>query len=287
VPDLTDFLALDFWRDHARAAAYYCWGFLAFVAFAAFNFPYTQALSAAVAPLGMKASWSGQHFRLPIGVEIQNLRLTSLSNPGAPPAVESESMGITPALSAILLGRPTIHVHAGLYGGDVNATLRRAANGISAVFDARNLSLARYRGLATWGVALNGEVSASGSVSKVNGLVETTDGRIDLQGKSLTIRPGFGFPDLAFANLQGNARIGDGVVTIDSLHGSGADGSIDLSGAIRLAPDIRASMLHLTLRIEPSPAGAARLAFLIRLLPRPPGVQPYRVGGSMARPIFS
>ncbi|HEY2663336.1 MAG TPA: type II secretion system protein GspN [Candidatus Binataceae bacterium] len=285
--DLTGFLTSDFWRDHARGAAYCCWGFLAFVAFTAFNFPYTQALSAAVAPLGMKASWSGERFKLPVGVEIQNLRLTNLSNPGAPPAFESESMGIAPTLSAILLGRPAIHLRASLYGGDIEATLRGTTRGISAVFDTRNLSLARYRGLAAWGFALNGEVSASGAVSAANGLVDTIDGRIDLHGKSVTVRPGFGLPDFAFTNLEGNATMVGGVVTIDSFHGSGADGSIDLSGTIRLASELRTSMLNLALRIEPSPEGSARLGFLMRLLPRPPGVQPYRVGGSMAQPIFS
>src|SRR5271166_4662881 len=122
--DLAGLLSLEFWRDHARVVAYCCWGLLAFVVVGVANFPYTEALSAAVAPLGMKASWDGERSRLPVGVEIQNLRLTSLSDVGGPPALETESLGITPALSAILLGRPTIRVHASLYGGYVKATLR-------------------------------------------------------------------------------------------------------------------------------------------------------------------
>jgi type II secretion system protein N len=285
--DLAEFRSLEFWRDHARLVAYCCWGLIAFVVFAAADFPYTAALSAAVASLGMKASWDGERSTLPVGVEIQTVRLTSLSDVGGPPALETESLGITPALSAILLGRPTIRVRANLYGGDVKATLRGGGRGVSAVFDVRDLSVARYRGLAAWGVSLNGQVSARGSVFNPNGMIDSTVGRIELQGKSLTIRPGFGFPALAFANLKGNATIVGGVVTIYSLRGTGADGSIDLIGTIRLAPEIRASLLNLAFRIEPSASGTARLAFLMRLLPHPPGVEPYRVGGSIARPSFS
>ena len=287
MPDLSVLLSVEFWRDHARTAAYCGWGIFAFIAFAASNFPYTQLLSAAVAPLGMKASWSGQHFRLPIGVEIQNLRLTSLSDPSARPAFESESMGVAPALSAIVLGEPAIHLRATLFGGDVEATLNGAAKGISALFNANSLSLARYRGFATWGVALNGEVSASGSVSAPSGLIEAADGRIDLHGRSLTVRPSFGLPAFELANLDAQATMVGGVVTIDSLHGSGAEGSLDLSGTIRLASDLRSSLLNLALRIEPTSAGSARLAFLMRFLPHPPGPLPYRLQGSIAQPILS
>lgn len=287
MPDLAALLSFDFWRDHARTAAYWGWGIFAFIAFAASNFPYTQALSAAVAPLGMKASWSGQRFRFPIGVEIQNLRLTSLSDPSAPPAFESESMGVAPALSAIVLGRPAVHLRATVYGGDVKATLNGAGKDFSALFEASNLSLARYRGLAAWGVALNGQVSASGSVSAASGLVDAVDGRIDLYGKSLTVRPSFGLPAFELATFDAKATMVGGVVTIDSFHGSGADGSLDLSGTIRLASDPRTSLLNLALRIEPTPKGSSRLAFLMRFLPHPPGPLPYRVQGSIAQPILS
>ncbi len=284
--ELRDRLTLDYWREHVLEAAYIGFGLIAFLIFMVASFPYDQALSAALGPAGLALEYSDRRLQLPLGATLDNVRLVSLNNPG-PPILQTDQLRLAPTFASILIGRPGVRISADIYNGTVKATVRRAGNELRISFAVDALELRRYRGLVRLGASAEGQLSGSGWVAIAPNGPAASSGDVDLEGKSLIIRIGSGLPPIAFTDLKGSIRLDDGVLEIKRLTGSGTDGTLDAHGAIRLAPDLRASQIALSLKIDPTPGGRARLGFLLGLLPHPPGPQPYNVRGSLLTPKIS
>src|SRR5271156_1430895 len=162
--DLRPYLTVDYWREHWLVATYVIWGVALFATFAVGNFPYQDTLSAIVTPLGYKITYDAQHLTLPIGAVLENVRLVSAADPANDLLFQSSDVTLAPALGSMLIGRPGLRINAEAYDGRVFATVWRTRSGIAVDFDARALTLARYRLAAQYGARVIGTLSGAGSI---------------------------------------------------------------------------------------------------------------------------
>ncbi|HUY18342.1 MAG TPA: type II secretion system protein GspN [Candidatus Binataceae bacterium] len=282
-----DLLSAEFWRSHLLAIGYIGIGMLVFVVFLAADFPYGQALTSMLAPLNLALTYTDHHARLPIGTELDGVRLSNTLMPGAPPLLDGANVTLAPALGSLLLGRPGIHLEAELYGGFVSLVLYRISHGVGVGMDASSLDLSRYDELVRMGVNARGFLSGRGSGSLPNLDPMLGSGQVHLKLTHFTLRVIRGLPTLRFGDLDGSAHVEGGVVTVDSLDAAGGDFTVSASGTIRLAADLPDSLIDLRVKLEPTPSGRRRLGPLFQMLPHPPGAQPYLVRGRLAAPQIS
>src|SRR2546421_5234407 len=128
---LADFL--DLMRDHLLELAYAAAGLLLFLIFLLASFPYADALTGVLSPLGLSITNSGQQFAFPIGVRLNRVRV--IDGSADHPLLESDSMRVSPALMALLLGSPGVVVHADLYGGALKFRARKSGDGTTLMID--------------------------------------------------------------------------------------------------------------------------------------------------------
>ncbi len=201
MPEITEVLSLDYWRDHATVAAYAAAGLVLFVIFTIGTFPYDRALTSALVPLGFKVSYRGEHPAFPVGAVLDDVKLVSLEQPGAPPLLQSEALKLTPGLGT-LIGRPGVGLRADLYGGRARVTVRRSGGLTTLTFDAdqhRFVALPDAFKLAT---ALKGIVSGSGDFETADSTMQAQKGNLVLDGHDLDLVVIRGFPGLKFSQAQ-------------------------------------------------------------------------------------
>ncbi len=285
--DLRRFLTASYWREHSVATAYWVWGIFLFLVFMVGNFPYQDTLSTILKPTGWRISYGDQRTSFPIGVKLEDIRLTSTIDPTGQAVFQSADMTLTPALGSLLMGHPGLHLNAEAYDGRVYATVRRVGDGLEVDLDVRDLNLARYRALPVPGASLNGLFSGTGSVALSGYAIDSGSGKLELNGKGFALKPGSGFPDIAFADCKAVLKLEHGVVKIEQIEGNGADLKALAEGELTLAPDLGNSTIRMTLQLEPTPAGRSHLGIWLGLLPHPPGSQPYTIRGPLHAPSIS
>ncbi|MFZ0888744.1 MAG: type II secretion system protein GspN [Candidatus Binataceae bacterium] len=258
-----------------------------FVIFLIGRFPYAEALSAVLAPSGLKLNYQAQRFSLPFGVELDDVRLSPAGAALGPPIVQSRQMTLAPTLSALLLGRVAVRVRAELYDGLVHATLTRVGDLLDVDFDLHDLELARWQGPDLMRLPVDGLLSGQGDVMLDRRDFLADSGHVEFSGKRLTMRFTSMMPPVRFDNLNGTLSIDRGLVKIEKLDGHGADMALTAQGAIHLARDLRESTVDLTFALEPTEQGRSRLALLLAILPHPPGPQPYTLRGPIRFPLIS
>lgn len=285
--DLRRYLTADYWREHFVATAYWLWGIFLFLVFMVGNFPYQDTLSTILKPMGWRISYGDQRTSFPIGVKLENIRLTSTIDPAGQAVFQSADMTLTPALGSLLMGHPGLHLSAEAYDGRIYATVRRVGDGLEVDLDARNLNLARYRALRLPGASLNGLFSGTGSVALSGHAIDAGSGKLELNGKGFAVKLGAGFPAIAFADCKAILKLEHGVVKIEQIEGNGADLKALAKGELTLAPDLSNSTVQLTLQLDPTPAGRSHLGIWLGLLPHPPSSQPYTIRGPLRAPSIS
>ncbi len=285
--DLRRFLTASYWQEHSIATAYWVWGIFLFLVFTIGNFPYQDTLSTILKPTGWRISYGDQRTSFPIGVKLENFRLTSTVDPTGRAVFQSADMTLTPALGSLLMGHPGLHLSAEAYDGRIYATVRRVGDGLQVDLDARDMNLARYRALPLPGASLNGLFSGTGSVALSGQAIDTGSGKLELIGKGLAVKLGSGFPAIAFADCKAVLKLERGVVKIEQIEGNGTDLKALAKGELTLAPDLSNSTIQMTLQLEPTPAGRSHLGIWLGLLPHPPGSKPYTIRGPLRAPSIS
>jgi type II secretion system protein N len=277
----------DYWRDHLLTVVYVGAGLLFFFIFLAADFPYGEALSSMAAPFGLSLTYKDRQSSLPFGAELDGVTLTNLLAPGSPPLLENTTLTLTPGLVSLLFARPSINAKAELYGGFVTLGLSRAHGAIRVSVETSNLDLGRYNALMKMGVNLRGFVSGNGagSIPEVDPVLG--NGQLHIAVKRCTLRVARGLPMLKLGDLDGAAHLAHGMLQIDSLTAHGGDFEVNATGTLKLAPDLSDSLLDLQLKLVPTAAARTRLAFLLQMLPHPPGPEPYLIRGPITAPAIS
>jgi type II secretion system protein N len=284
--DFRELLSLEYWRTHRLESAYVATGLVLFVFFLFATFPYANILSAVLAPMGVRVSSAGQSIAIPIGAKLYNVRI-SPDAPGARPLFASESVHVAPALLSMLLLQPGIRASADAYQGTIQISAHRSGAGTALNFSARKVNLAGYEALRALGVALGGTLDATGSVVVIPEAPLSDSGTVHLIATGLEGRMKGSMPALKLGTLDASMSLDKGVLRLSSLKTSGGDLAINGSGNIRIAPNLRDSRLALHFTLLPAPTARMKLAFLLGLLPHPPGTRPYTLGGTIGSPTLS
>ena len=286
MPEFGDLLRLDYWREHSIVAAYALAGLVLFAIFVVGTFPYDQALTGALVPLGFKLSYQDEHPAFPVGAVLEDVKLLSLDQPAAPPLIQTDALKLTPGMGT-LIGRPGVAIHADLYGGTARVSVGRSGNLTKLIFDLSNIDLARYPLPPQFGAGLKGIVSANGNFQMVGQVIASQQGNLALDGHDLDFVLLKGLPPLRFRNLNASVQIDQATLRINDLQGSGPDMTVSGSGLIHMGPTVASSMMELTLRISPTVAGRARLGVLFAFLPHPPDNRPYIFHGPLLMPAVN
>jgi type II secretion system protein N len=286
MPEFGDLLSLDYWREHSMALVYALAALMFFVIFTVGTFPYDQALTGVLLPLGLKISYQFERPAFPVGAVLQDVMLISLDRPSAPPLVRSEALKLTPGLGT-LIGRPAIGMRADMYGGRVRAKVRSQGNNIGLDLSLSDIDLARYPIPSTLGTMLKGIVSGQADFQDLGPAMNAQKGDITLEGHGVEFSVVKGFPSLRFALLKGSCTIDHATLRINALFGKGPDMTISGSGVIHIGPTPAQSIMVMTLRIAPTVAGRARLGVLFAFLPHPPDNRPYIIHGPLLMPQAS
>lgn len=282
-----DLLSGEFWRSHLLAISYAGLGLLLFFVFLAADFPYGDALSSLLAPLNLALTYTDHRARLPIGAELDGVTLSNTLAPGSPPLLDGANITLAPTLGSLLLVRPGIHLKAELYGGFLSLVLYHISNGVGVGVDASSLDLSRYDQLVRMGVNLRGFLSGDAAGLLPDGDPMLGTGQIHLKVTHCMLRIMRGMPTLNLGDLDGSARLDHGVLTIDSLDGTGGDLIVNATGTIRLAPALPDSLIDLRVKLDPTASGRRHLAIMLQMLPHPPGPQPYFVRGPILAPAIT
>ncbi len=263
--------------------AYAIIGLSIFIAFLAARFPYPQALSDALAPMGYSITIGSQGYSFPFGAELDNVTIAPLSQPG-PAVLSSPRVIVAPSLLSILIFHPGLHVKADLYGGNVNTVARPSAGGTLINFKLKELQLANLKLLDAWGLRMAGALSGKGKawVPPVN--PDATSGNVELEAQKVNLTPPSPLPAVAVGQAEGTFSIQNQIVTIQNFKTTGGDIEITANGTIQLAPDPQESELNIEFTLNVTPDAQQRLVFLLAGLPHPPGPTPYQLTGTFQSP---
>ncbi len=283
--ELRDVLNRDFWRAHATEAAYIGAAAVLFAIFLVATFPYSDAVSGVLAPAGLALKSADQRVSFPFGAELEDVRLISLTSPGAP-LLESERIKVTPALGSLLLFHPGVNATAAMSGGVVKVSAHRGGDGTHVAFDLDALNLAQSRGLAAIGASLAGTLSGAGELVLATDDSGSQSGDVTLKADGMNLRVGPGMPAIKFGDVTAKLKLAGAVLMVEELKSSAGDLTLDGHGTIRPAADWRQSPIRLNVRMGLSADAQSRLQFLVAMLPHPPGDEPYEIGGTLGNPIF-
>jgi type II secretion system protein N len=286
MPEWREFLSLDYWREHAIVGAYALAALVLFVIFVIGTFPYDQALTGVLMPLGFKLSYMEEHPAFPIGAVLEDVKLVSLDQPATSPLLSSDSLKLTPGLG-ILIGRPGVGIHADLYDGTARVSVRRSANVTELFFNLNNINLARYPLPPSTGIGLKGIASADGNFAIADHQPSSQQGSATLDGRDLDFALMKGLPSFRFTSIKGSVQLDNATLRINSFQATGPDMNVSGSGLIHLGRTVASSMMELTLRISPTVAGRARLGILFAFLPHPPDNRPFLFHGPLMMPSVS
>src|SRR5579875_2945249 len=286
MPEFGEFLTLDYWREHRMALLYALAAVVLFIIFTIGTFPYDQALTGALTPLGVELSYDSQRPAFPLGAVLENVRLKNLEQPAAPPLIQSESLKVAPGLGT-LIGRPTLRISAAMYDGRVRARVARRDDTTALALDLTDIDLSRYPAARTVGTALKGIISGKQDLKSLGPGISAQAGNVTLEGHNLEFAPVKGLPPLRFTTLRTNCRIDHATVRVNALQGTGPDMTVSGSGINLRGPTVAQTMMDITLRIQPTVAGRTRWGMLFAFLPHPPDNRPYIFHGPLLMPQAS
>ncbi|HEY6420239.1 MAG TPA: type II secretion system protein GspN [Candidatus Binataceae bacterium] len=284
LPDFREFLNPEYWRTHAVEAGYLACGLVFFVIFLAATFPYSDALSHALAPLGMTVTSSGQKLALPFGAELQDVRVMPLATRGAAPLLESDSVKVAPSLLSFLMLHPGVTATAQIDDGVVTVSARRSGDGTRLGIDATGLNMAQFRGLASIGANVAGFLAANGVMQISGDGSGAQNGDLALNAGGVTLKFGPTMPAIRLGDLNAKLTLDGQQLSVQDLKNTDGDLAVSGGGVITLAPNWSDSPINLKVKITPTPAAQARLAFLSAMLPPMPDGQPYHIIGTLGSP---
>jgi type II secretion system protein N len=290
-------------QRHFLLAGYGVFATLLFVSFLTANFPYAEIISAVVAPLRMKVVFQSQEMNFPLGARFRDVRLVSTGDEQL--LVQSPEIAVSPSVTGILLGRPRFSIHAQIYGGVVNATVRQRAQNSKVDFELVSLSLAQLsrsyqpklwaqaqqdqQGTSppqSWAI-LNGEVWGTGSVEVTGTDIMASTANLVLSARHIEVAIVNGLPPIKLAVVHGKLLFEHGVASLQHVTANGSDGYVEVNGNVELTPYIANSFAQLTLSVTLTGKGRARFGGLVTLLPHPPDDGPYRLAGPLTSPSLS
>ena len=274
-----------FIREHAIQIAYLVAGAVLFVAFLFATFPYTDAISGVLQPMGLRLGSRENGINFPIGIKMTGVSLDSTFDGRA--VFQSDQLRITPSLLSMLIGSPGVKVHADAYGGKLEVRARRSGDATSLSFTGSDLHLERYTALRTLGLNLGGAVSGDGDFSISQQGVAADRGEINLTGADALFRLFPGSPPIKIGSLIANLKLDNGKLTLQKIESHGGDLTISARGVIELEPYLPDSGVAIRFQIETTPAGRAQLGLLLNFLPHPPNATPYFIHGTLGAPALS
>lgn len=278
---------ITFLRRWRRLIIYCALGFLAFAVFAVANFPYAATLTTMLAPFKLRVDYQSQHLIAPIGAELSGVKLVSTAGPSEQTLVISHEVSLEPALVEMLIGRPGLNAQAKLYGGSVHAQIVRKGSVLDLDFTVSGVDLGQIGLLSKMGAALDGIVSANGTVTIAGPQVSQNSGEVSLDARNVLIKLGTGFGTIALGTVKGRFHLDRGMLTIESIDTHGTDGNMQANGTVALAPELTQSTVDLKLLLNPTSAGRKHLGLFLGLLPHQPGSRPYLIRGPLMMPSVS
>jgi type II secretion system protein N len=287
-----------------RLAGYGLFAAILFIGFLIADFPYADTVSDLIAPLGMKLVYQRQAMNFPIGARLEDVRLLSSANDQL--LLQSPELTVAPRLGWLFRGRPSLRIHARLYGGMLNADVSRSAGAIMVDFELDALKLAQLipgageqtvpsqaddneNGAAPnrRDVSLSGELSGRGSAQVAVPDIIASRASVMLSGRHVKAMIVNGLPPLDLEVIRARILLAQDVATLQGVRADGSDGELEMNGRIELAPDVTRSIMHLTISLTPTPKGQASFGFLMQMLPHAPSAGPYHVEGILTAPSIS
>jgi type II secretion system protein N len=284
-------------------AGYGVFAIILFIAFVTASFPYADTISVLLAPIRMKVDFQRQALRFPIGARLEDVRLFSSADEQL--LLESPNVTVSPGIAWFLLGQPCIKIHAQIYGGVMETTVRQSGKHTIVDFELDSLDLAGISGVSGGrkvegrtgtedggalyqsGLILGGQLSASGSAQLMGTEVVADRGSMILSGRDVKAVIVNGLPPLELGAVHGKVLLQQGVATLQNLTANGPDGDLAANGEVRIAADIAHSTVQLTLSLRPSAKARASFGLLLNMLPHAPGEGPYYVQGMLMFPSLS
>ncbi len=285
MPDLNEIFSLDYWREHRLALLYAAAALVLFVIFTIGTFPYDQALSGALLPMGLKVSYTAERPAFPLGAVFDNVRLVSLNRP-SPPLMQSDSLKLTPGIDN-LIGRPAISIRSEMYGGSAWIKLYRRGDITRLNLDLDKVDFSRYPTAPLLGFTLKGLFSGQADLQSAGPSLKAQKGTFVLQGSSVELLLVKALPPFRFASLKAVCNLEGQTLRVNNLEGRGPDMAVSGSGIMHLGPTMAQTMIEMTLRISPTIAGRTRLGVLFAFLPHPPDGRPYIFHGPLLTPQVS
>jgi type II secretion system protein N len=282
---MADSRARGFWRAHQVQIFYALAGLLLFFAFIVAWFPYAEALSDALAPMGYKISIGSQGYSFPFGAALRNVTIRPAAAPGAA-VLTSDHVVVAPSFISFLLFHPGIRIKADLFGGVIDTTARPNNGGTALNFGLDGLQIETLKLLTGYGLIATGSLSGSGKAWLTQGGIDGATGNADLKAADLKIAPPPPFPAVGLGQAEGSLTLADATVKIANLETHGGDIALTANGIIKLGDNPSDSTVDIEFTMIPTPDGAARLAPLFAGLPHPPGPQPYHLLGTLTAPAI-
>jgi type II secretion system protein N len=275
----------DFIRRHAIQIAYGAAGAILFVTFLFATFPYADALSGVLQPMGLRLGSRESGISFPIGIKMTGVSLDSVIDGRS--VFQSDQLRISPSLLSMLIGSPGVKVHADAYGGKLELRARRSGDATSLSFSGSDLLLERYTALRTLGLNLGGVLSGDGDLLISQQGVAADHGEINLSGADALFRLFPGSPPIKIGKLVATIKLDKGKLTLEKMESHGGDLTISGRGVIELEPYLPDSGVAIRFQLETTPVARAQLGILLNFLPHPPNATPYFVHGTLGAPALS
>lgn len=267
--------------------AYFVFGVVVFAAVLIARFPYAETVSSMLAPLQLRLSYHSQQMNLPFGAKLEDVRLFSTAGPVEHLVVQSSDLSLSPTLASLILGRPGLRLRAALYGGSLDAILRKHLDLIDIEFALNSLDLEQSAPLRQFGATLTGTVSGAGSAELRGPRIDDSNATVTLDGSAVAVEIAHGFPMVHLGVVRGGFILENGIVTLKDLKAHGGDLDLDASGTIRLAPDLTDCTIDARVSLRPTPSGRARFGLFVRMLPHGPNGGPFKLSGPLLSPSIN
>jgi len=285
VKTLSRLISRDFIREHAIQIAYGAAGAILFIAFLFATFPYADALSGVLQPMGLRISSRETGISFPIGIKMTGVTLDSILD--GRPVFQSDQLRITPSLLSMLIGAPGVKLHANAYGGNLELRAHRSGDATALSFSGSDLLLERYTAIRALGLNLGGAFSGDGTLLVSQQGVAADRGEINLAASNASFRLFPGSPPIKIGNLIATIKLDKGKLTLEKMASHGGDLTISGRGVIELEPNLPDSGVAIRFQLETTPVARAQLGILLNFLPHPPNSTPYFIHGTLGAPSLS
>ncbi len=250
-----------------------------------------QALRSAPLPEGGAVTFAAAHLR-PWGLVLDD---AAVRGPDGSALLEMDWLRLRPtwtALAADRLGRPW-HVAAGVFGGEVNATIDAGRTGqttLDATVDAswHDVDVASLLAALERHDPLTGTATGTARLRLPvsNPITGTGDGDVTLRGASWRPPlPGLGDVPVHADAATARWRLRDGRLEVTHAETRGGELDATAAGHVTLAEPLEKSGVDLAVTITPKPGAPPALARLLDELPRQAdGTRRFRLTGTLHAP---